>query len=244
MSNTFIQGKGSTQQHVCVGVPGGYVFGTTHECLRCEAGCSFELLTERFWFLVFPSFHPLTLPCSWLDFLCSLPQGRGDTAEMPREKGWILGFEFQKLRLRMTPRAGEKKSEVGGEWGKGQALERPCGCERTQGQPPPPRELRAADPRELSGAELTPADGPVSVSPPWLQWFSHGQQQEPCPLTSPLEGARLCPWEPPLSTFQDIQAPAHRAWWGQSGVKGKPQALSLSPEPACDQPPSWECRYS
>ena len=168
-----------------------------------------------------------------------MPQGRGDTAEMQREKGWILGFEFQKLTLEMTPRAGEK-IEVGGEWGKGQALERPCGCDKIWGQAPPPRELSAADPRELSGAELMPADGPVSVSPPGLGW---------CPMKLPTgssrslvhrpvrrQGARLCPWRLSLLTLQDIQAPKPRAWWGQSGVKGKPQALSLSPEPTCDQP--------
>lgn len=39
-----------------------------------------------------------------------MPQG--DTAEIQREKEWILGFEFQKLKLEMTPRAREKIRET------------------------------------------------------------------------------------------------------------------------------------
>lgn len=49
--------------------------------------------------------------------------------------------------------------------------------------------------QELSGAELPPADGPVSRSSLGLGWCpmrsSHEQQLEHCPLTSQLPG---CPF--------------------------------------------------
>lgn len=54
----------------------GCVFGTTHEHLCCEAGDSFEQLSERFRFLEFLSFHLLTLPCIWLEFLL-IASGKG-----------------------------------------------------------------------------------------------------------------------------------------------------------------------
>lgn len=135
-----------------------------------------------------------------------MPQG--DTAEIQREKEWILGFEFQKLKLEMTPRAGEKIREtererfVGrGAWGW------PWGDHMdVKGvQPPLLRELSAADTMELSRAELTLADGLLSMNPMWLRWCSmrssHGQQQEHCPLTSQLVGCRSCPWGQSLLTF-------------------------------------------
>lgn len=41
-----------------------------------------------------------------------MPRRRDDTAEMLREKEWILGFAFQKLSLEMTPMAGQEMRET------------------------------------------------------------------------------------------------------------------------------------
>lgn len=69
----------------------------------------FEPLTQRFGFCSF--LLPLDPSLQLAGLSCSLPPGKGDTAEMQREKEQILGFEFQKLRVEMTPGAGKKLEE-------------------------------------------------------------------------------------------------------------------------------------
>lgn len=66
------------------------------------------------------SFYPLTPPFSSLDSSDHFLR-EGVTQQKCREiKEWILSYEFQRLRLEITPRAGEKirereGGEVGGE---------------------------------------------------------------------------------------------------------------------------------
>lgn len=130
------------------------------------------------------SFYPLTPPFSSLDSSDHFLR-EGMTQQKCREKKeWILSYEFQRLRLEITPRAGEKireteRGEVGGE-GRELALERPHRGERSQVQLHP-EETVCGRPQGAAWSRAHTADGPASSSPLWLGCW---------PMRSPMDCSR------------------------------------------------------